>query len=67
MAEKVVDVKINKKNLNIKCKEASGYDSHYYTIIYDNNDGRYLGEMQDVYLSDGNFKTKLKEFLRLNY
>ena len=67
MAEKVVDVKINKKNLNIKCKEASGYDSHCYTIIYDNNDGRYLGEMQDVYLSDGNFKTKLKEFLRLNY
>lgn len=67
MTEKVLVIKLDKTECNVKCKETIGYDSHYYTIVYDNNDGRYLGEMQDVYLSDMNFKTKLKKFLKLNY
>lgn len=65
--EKVVTVTVNKKNINTKCKSASGYDSHYYMIVYDNDNGRYIGEMQDVYFEDSNFKTKLKKFLKLNY
>lgn len=67
MSEKIVNIIVNNKKLNIKCKNASGYDGHTYTIIYDNENGRYVGEIQDLYLDDRCFKTKLKDFLKLNY
>ena len=67
MAEKIITVKVDKKELNIKCKETSGYDGHTYTIIYDNDDGRYIGEMQDINCRDSDFTNKLKKFLKLNY
>ena len=47
----------------VKCCHTSGYNSHNYTIIYDNETGRYIGEIEDCYWEDSSFSRKLKKLV----
>ena len=62
MAEKIIQLKECHIS-EVKCCDTSGYDSHRYTIIYDNSNGRYIGELQDCNWGDSSFMRKLKKLV----
>lgn len=49
-----------------KCRYGSGYNNHYYTTVYDNVDGRYIGELEDTSWEKCNFESKLKKLVQDN-
>lgn len=34
--------------IEYRCVFFYGYDSHYYTTVYENSNGKYVGELVDV-------------------
>jgi hypothetical protein len=65
MSEKIIA--LSKGDIKeVKCVYASGYNSHYYTIVYDNSNGRYIGEIEDTSWEKCNFKRKLYELIETN-
>lgn len=42
-----------------------GYNSHYYLTIFNNTNGEYLGEIQDIRETD-DWKSRVKQFIDAN-
>lgn len=58
--------KITLKGKTYNCRYGSGYNNHYYTVVYDDADGRYIGELEDINWEHTNFKSKLEKLVELN-
>lgn len=52
-------------NKKIKLK-GKVYNNHYYTTIYDDADGRYIGELEDTSWEHSNFMNKLEKLVTEN-
>lgn len=46
-----------------KCTFFTGYNSHYYCTVYDDRDGRYLGQIADIKYYDSNIKSRVSSFV----
>lgn len=57
-------IKVGEKTF--KCRYSSGYNNHNYTIVHDNADGRYVGELEDSHWDSASFMGKLKELVKNN-
>lgn len=53
--------KINGKNY--KCRFMYGYNDHYYCVVYDNSNGRFLGEIVDIRKGDSDVKERVSEVI----
>lgn len=58
--------KIKLKGKVYNCRYGSGYNNHNYTTIYDDADGRYIGELEDTSWEHSNFMNKLKKLVTEN-
>lgn len=64
MSEKII--KLKKSHIKeVKCCDTAGYDGHRYTIVYDNDNGRYIGELQDVTWNDRKFMYMLENLVNV--
>lgn len=62
MAEKIIN--INYCGIKqIKCYSTSGYNGHSYTIIHDNSNGKYIGELEDISYYSDSFNKKVKKLI----
>lgn len=57
-------IKLNDKVYN--CRYGSGYNNHYYTTVYDDSNGRYIGELEDIAWDNVNFMKKLAALVTEN-
>lgn len=53
--------KINGKNY--KCRFMYGYNDHYYGVVYDDSNGRFLGEIVDIRKGDCDTQQRVVEFV----
>lgn len=58
--------KIVLKGKAYNCRYGSGYNNHYYTTVYDDSNGRYIGELEDISWEDSNFMKKLEKLVTEN-
>lgn len=57
-------INLNYKGIKvIKCYSTSGYNGHSYTIIHDNANGRYVGELEDTPTNSSSFMYKVKKLI----
>lgn len=51
-------------NVNYKATFYYGYNSHYYATIYNNDNGTYMGQIDDIQQHEQNTMNRLTEFVK---
>lgn len=49
-----------------KCTFMYGYNSHYYGTVYNDESGRYIGQLVDIKIDDYNVEKRVTEFIKNN-
>lgn len=47
-----------------KCIFMYGYNSHHYATVYENETGKYLGQLVDIESDDSDIEKRVKEFVK---
>lgn len=49
-----------------KCTFMYGYNSHYYGTVYNDETGRYIGQLTDIRIHDDDVEKRIIEFIKNN-
>lgn len=60
MSEKIFNI----SGVNYKCIFMYGYNDHYYATVYNDDEGRYIGQIVDIESCDKNVERRLINFLK---
>lgn len=49
-----------------KCTFMYGYNGHYYGTVYNDESGRYIGQLVDIRIDDSDAEERVTEFIKNN-